>query len=501
MAVDTPPIYETPGAAILAERAVLGAMLYSPEDAARAFTFLQPSDFHHVSHQRVFTALTLAQGAIPVIAYLEARRELEMVGGAEAVFSLLDAACASQNLEPNALIIRASAEKRRSRHLAWQAQRAAEDPSLPNSAALEIFAQALENGRPAVGTSRFADAAVDAQAFTALEIPRPRSLLGDGILVVGGFAILYGKPSLGKSWLGLQLATAMVRGEPWMGIPTNSAGIRTGVIQLELGAYGMQQRLKTIGVGSHGRDQGLKIVCRPHLKGILDLYRQAGDLAALRQWIVQDKLELVIIDALSRAHTANENKAEEMGAVLSALDVIRHETGCAIVLIHHETKPQEGRDKENHLDVLRGTGRLQSDPTLLMRVYQSRGLRCLIFAKVSDGSEPSPVYYHIRDDGLPEIVKSPESISDENREKVFSYVTSAESHVTRAQISEATGIKSTTTIKRHLLALIEQGRIISVGENKATRYWGTGPPDQPDQNTTRSGVSDDATDMLDESWH
>src|SRR5207247_1138861 len=163
------------------------------------------------------------------------------------------------------------------------------------------------------------------------------------------------------------------------------------------------------------------VAARPMLRGAVDLFANRTDLDALRHWITSHRLEVLIVDALSRAHTANESDAQEFGHVLAALDALRHESGCAIELLHHERKELGGgKGKSDDLDALRGTSRLQSDPTLLIRLKQSvDGLRCVVFAKVSGDRTPEPIYYAISDTGRTEIREPPEARGDANREHVL----------------------------------------------------------------------------------
>jgi hypothetical protein len=222
----------------------------------------------------------------------------------------------------------------------------------------------------------------------------------------GGFAILFGGPGKGKTWLALDLARALVRGEPWLGLATPREGVRAGMLELELGAYSMQARLRTLGFGSHPRDEGLRVLCRPMLRGAVDLCRP-DDIEAVREWVRAHRLEVLMVDALSRAHTASENKAEELGPVLAALDALRHETGCAIGLLHHERKQGDSKFDDD-LDALRGHSRMQSDRPVCVK--QTAG--CGAWCRGQRGTDPRPDGLRIREDGCPRW-QAPESVGTE----------------------------------------------------------------------------------------
>jgi AAA domain-containing protein/DnaB helicase-like protein/helix-turn-helix protein len=482
---------------IEAEESVLAAMLLGSEAIERARALLAPADFFRAGHAKVFAALLAISDrgeradSITLAAELRSREDLAVVGGAAGIARILEFATTTANLEEHARLIRAAARRRDVRDVALAVLEKCGDPAASDEGlrgALDRGLDALNASSPSAG-GRFTEAAIGACDLAALDIPKPRSLIGDGVLVAGGFAILYGKPGLGKSWLALGVARSLARGESWMGLATAPEGVRVGVLQLELGAFAMKARLHTLGIGQHERDESVRVVCRPRLRGVVDLFRQSGDLTALRQWIADAQLDVLIIDALSRAHTANENKAEELGQVLAALDAIRHETGCALLLVHHEPKERDGSRPDNHLDALRGTSRLQSDPTLLVRVYQSRGLRCLTFAKVSEGPTPGDVWFRIGEDGQPEAIESPDARGDKNREMVLRLVVEAGTPLARGEIAERAGL-TPATAKRHLAALVESGLVMAFGENRHTRYLSpTGSPAQPAHDGGRAGSS------------
>src|SRR5262249_9112000 len=64
----------------------------------------------------------------------------------------------------------------------------------------------------ALPLDRYAKAAIAAPDLVTRNIPKPSNLLGDGVLVAGGFAVLYSKPGCGKTWIALLQARELVRG-------------------------------------------------------------------------------------------------------------------------------------------------------------------------------------------------------------------------------------------------------------------------------------------------
>jgi hypothetical protein len=316
--------------------------------------------------------------------------------------------------------------------------------------------------------SRLGSASFDAISFSRLEIAAPKSLLGNGVLTSGGFFVIYGQPGLGKTWHALTLARSVVRGEPWLGMPTTAA--RVGFVELEIDDYYLHERAKALGIGSLPQDVGLRFVPRLQLRGGLDLIKPES-LAELERFIREYELEMIIIDALARAHSAADESAAELGPLLAGIDGIRRDTGSSIGLVHHERKSSgDAKGGDNDLDALRGTSRLQSDPTLLIRVKSRSGsMRSVNFAKVSTGKTPKPVFYVLDDGGIPVVTDAPEVLKDENRAKVLGFVTAAGVAVSSSEVAGGVGVTDRTAL-RHLNALVESGELVFSGNARNRRY-------------------------------
>jgi hypothetical protein len=489
------------------ERSIVGLLITDPPDADRApaidlaGSLLTVEDFSLEAHRLVVRALIGMHergdhvGLATLRADLEKRGDLEAAGGAAALTGLAALACHYTHLEPYARLVHEAARRRKLERFGFDLAQRAADPT-EDMAALLADLDAERVALEPRGDWRFTSAAVGAGDLLAADIPAPRSLLGDGVLTAGGFGIIFGAPGGGKTWLGLKLALAWARGEAWCGLATPPEGVRVGLLELELGGHAVQRRLRALGVTAG--DDRLRVLCRPRLRGAVDLLR-AGDMAALREWIKRERLDVVLIDALSRAHTANENKAEELGALLAALDALRFEAGCAVLLLHHERKAANGGHEDSDLDALRGHSRLQSDPTLLARLkVMAGGLRCLRFAKVTEGPTPEPVWFRLGDDGTPTVVESPSGVADRSRERVLEALRNAPSGLSSGELAAASGI-SRATAHRHVTALVEAGSVEVSGANRATRYHlSTVSPSHPSHGDPRDGGGTRMHNELDE---
>jgi hypothetical protein len=61
------------------------------------------------------------------------------------------------------------------------------------------------------------------------------------------------------------------------------------------------------------------------------------------------------MDVFNRLHGSDENKQQEMTALLNILITLNNEYGCSFILVHHNRKPQQGNEARGN-QMMRGSG-------------------------------------------------------------------------------------------------------------------------------------------------
>ena len=157
------------------------------------------------------------------------------------------------------------------------------------------------------------------------EFPEPHWAV-PGIIPVG-LTFLAGRPKLGKSWLGLQIAHAMGTG----GVVLDQQISRGNVLYLafEDSPRRLKDRLTKQGIPSDAT-----ITFETRWPALIE-----GGLANLQAEIEQNGYTLVIVDTFARvAGQADQSDVAEMTAILSNLQQIAQIYDLAILLIDHHRK-------------------------------------------------------------------------------------------------------------------------------------------------------------------
>lgn len=183
----------------------------------------------------------------------------------------------------------------------------------------------------------------------------PRAYLLQGLFAVAEFIVLWGQPKTGKSFLALRLAYGLALGRGMWGRKAPHP-LRVLYVAAE-GAGGMGARLQALREAL-GDDEGrFAIIAQPAQIG-----PPGEDAETLREAAKAHAADLVIIDTLARTFgDGNEDAAQDMGGFVVECDAIRHETGAAVVVVHHGAKAEDAKTP-------RGSGALMGAADLILQV-------------------------------------------------------------------------------------------------------------------------------------
>ena len=214
----------------------------------------------------------------------------------------------------------------------------------------------------------------------------------DPYIVRGGGTILFGTPGSGKSWLALLMAVSVDAGsgEFWTVQQT-----RVGFVNLERSAASLRHRLWNVN----------------HMLG-LDPSRPLPVLNArgqslhnvtkgLRKFIIDQKIELIVVDSISRAGEGNTNENDTGNRIVDTLNAL----APSWLAIGHPT-----RQDQTHIG---GTIMFDAGADVLVQVKTSRvGVKLgafLAVTKANDTAIPPQQGYSLvfdEEEGLTEVYKT-----------------------------------------------------------------------------------------------
>lgn len=162
-----------------------------------------------------------------------------------------------------------------------------------------------------------------------------------GVLTENELSFLLGESQSGKSFVAIDIAMAVARGEEWFERKVHQGGV---VYQAGESARGVRRRRLPAYRKAHDcADDDLPFVM---LEKPVDFYNSDDDVEAFieecKHWggffnaAHKTELKLIIIDTFNKATPgANENDGKDMGSVLARCDRVRRETGAHVMLVHH----------------------------------------------------------------------------------------------------------------------------------------------------------------------
>jgi RecA-family ATPase len=175
--------------------------------------------------------------------------------------------------------------------------------------------------------------------FITSEDDTKPSIVGRGIIPVGGKVILGGATKTNKSFVVLNMAINLVKGQHLFGaLYKNGTPVfpvtkpwRVLLFEQEVGRKGLKQRIRQF--VSEERALGADLWKRS--KDISYKLDTTEGLNLIREDIVSTKPDVVIFDPLSKYHSLDENSAQDMGRLMRIVDTLIKEYGCAVMFVHH----------------------------------------------------------------------------------------------------------------------------------------------------------------------
>ncbi len=225
--------------------------------------------------------------------------------------------------------------------------------------------------------------------------PGPTPFLVEGLIVDAAVAAIQGPPKVGKTWLVLDLAVAVVTGRETLSFSVPDPGPVLVVLE-ESGRAALHRRLGQLARGNAIRPEALRDLHVAANKGVrLDEPEWAERIVDAANMI---GARAIFLDPLARVKgaTVDENVQREIGPVLDALRDLRERTGAAVVFVHHT--PHTG----GHL---RGSSDIEATWESKLSVSRDENGVCSVVAEHREAESGPKLRYRLSFDGLTESVR------------------------------------------------------------------------------------------------
>ena len=402
-----------------AERAVLGAVLLHAEAHPLAASLISDADFFRDAHRRVWKAMSgLLDNGSPIEMVLlkdalAMSGDLDEVGGPAYLAALVDGVPRVANVEHYARLVKEKAQLRSVIFAANALLTAAYEAQEPIGTLIDAGVgtllglatatqgEAVQAGQEAVAWVTSLDRSPESSgaAFPTGYTDLDEVLAGG--LRSGELVVLAGRPSAGKSSLGL----GMARGLALAAVPTVvfSLEMRSRTLAARLVSWGARVDRQKLQRGyASEQDYGRVGAALAALDGVpLYLQDTAATLSEVAAWCQRLKaqygVKVAVVDFLQlMAHEArNQSREAAVATVSKGLKRLAKTQDLAVVALSALNRAPEGRkDPRPRLSDLRESGSIESDADVVLLLYradqyekdeETAGIAEVICAKNRDG--------------------------------------------------------------------------------------------------------------------
>ena len=210
------------------------------------------------------------------------------------------------------------------------------------------------------------------------ELPDPGWLIKE-ILPEQAVAEIYGVPGVGKSFVVLDMALSIQRGEEWLGHAVSQGDV---LYILAEGSVRVKKRLKAW-KDKHGVDGSVGAHFLPNAVQLTDPQQLTWLLHEIERHHKR-RYKLVVVDTLAMCMAGrDESGSVDMGLLVAAVDEIRRVTGATVLLVHHPGKDAR-KGSRGHSSLLGAV-----DTEILLK--NTNGVLMMICKKQKDAEEFSRI--------------------------------------------------------------------------------------------------------------
>jgi replicative DNA helicase len=390
-----------PPQSIEAEVAVLGAMMLDKDAIGRTIEIIDDSAFYNPNHGKIYNAIVSLYDrneAVDLITLTEELRrqgELENVGGASYLETLLSSVATSANVEHHARI---ALEKSTLRKLIEASTQIVNDAYHADGDVSEIMDRA-ERRIFAVSGSKLRQSfyAMEDIVKDSLELieqlyQQKRYVTGvesgfkdlDSLTAGfqnGDFVVIAGRPGMGKTSFALNVAQHVATR---MKVPVAVFSLEMTKEQLMLRMLCSEARVKAHNVrtGFVGKNEWGKLTLAAGTLHDAPIFiDDSSDLTVLemrakaRRLKAEIDLGLVVVDYLQliRGHRRAESRQQEITHISSSLKGLAKELGIPVVALSQLSRAVEQREKKDKrpiLSDLRESGAIEQDADVVLFIYR-----------------------------------------------------------------------------------------------------------------------------------
>jgi len=296
--------------------------------------------------------------------------------------------------------------------------------------------------------------------------PDPTPVIG-GVINENTLCWMYGAPGSKKSFIALDMASAVAVGDSWQGYRTTKHKV---IYMAAEGMPGMKKRVRAW-EKSYSRECDVLFLPRP-------VQILSEDFATLREICVEDGIGFIVFDTQARSTVGiDENSAQEMGTIIAHLDRLRRETSAAILLVHHsgwEDKHARGSTAIlGAMDTVLKLTKVDEDNTIIECEKQKDGepFDAMRLRVVPVDGTDSIIMAHagFRPDTYEDVVRK-------TRDLRLAWWAYCEDKWVSASDLDTAGVVSRSTLTRHRFALIRHGLVAEQGTGNQTRLRLTHKP-------------------------